>query len=67
MILKALYDYYNRCDNLPAKGMAYVNFYYAIVIDKEGKFMRLEPLGNEEGIPLLTLRPEERTSSLLLL
>ena len=63
MILKALYDYYNRCDNLPAKGMAYVNFYYAIVIDKEGKFMRLEPLGNEEGIPLLTLRPEERTSS----
>ena len=63
MILKALYDYYNRCDNLPAKGMAYVNFYYAIVIDTDGNFLRLEPLGDDEGIPLLTLRPEERTSS----
>lgn len=63
MILKALYDYYNRCDNLPARGMAFVNFCYAIVIDKEGTFIRLEPLGDEEGIPLLTLRPEERTSS----
>lgn len=63
MILKALYDYYNRCDNLPVKGMAYVNFYYAIVIDTDGNFLRLEPLGDDEGIPLLTLRPEERTSS----
>ena len=63
MILKALYDYYNRCDNLPANNMAYVNFYYAIVIDTDGNFLRLEPLGDEEGIPLLTLRPEERTSS----
>ena len=63
MILKALYDYYNRCDNLPSKGMAYVNFFYAIVIDQEGKFIRLESLGDEEGISLLTLRPEERTSS----
>ena len=63
MILKALYDYYNRCDNLPANNMAYVNFCYAIVIDKEGAFIRLEPLGDEDGIPLLTLRPEERTSS----
>lgn len=63
MILKALYDYYNRCNNLPANNMAYVNFYYAIVITKEGEFLRLEPLGDKEGIPLLTLRPEERTSS----
>lgn len=63
MILKALYDYYNRCDNLPANNMAYVNFYYAIVIDTDGNFLRLEPLGDDEGIPLLTLRPEERTSS----
>ena len=63
MILRALYDYYKRCDNLPANNMAYVNFYYAIVIDTDGNFLRLDPLGDDEGIPLLTLRPEERTSS----
>lgn len=65
MILKALYDYYNRCgDKIAPLNMAYVPFYYAIVIDNGGNFIRLETLGNgDDGLPLLTFRPEERTSA----
>lgn len=64
MILKALYDYYERCkDALPPYQTAYVNFRYAILIDKNGKFKGFESLGDDNGIALLTFRPEERTSS----
>lgn len=64
MILKALYDYYNRCGNdIVPIDMAYVDFYYSIVIDEKGNFIRLEPLGGDSGLPLLTFRPEERTSA----
>ena len=60
MILKALYDYYERCkDNLPPMHNALVEFFYAIVIDEKGNFKRLEPL---DGMSLLIYRPEERTS-----
>ena len=64
MILQALYDYYERRkDHMPAMNMAMVNFMYAILIDKEGKYKGLERLGDENGLPLLTFRPEERTSA----
>ena len=64
MILKALYDYYNRCGNdIVPMDMAYVDFYYSIVLDEKGNFIRLEPLGGDSGLPLLTFRPEERTSA----
>lgn len=64
MILKALYDYYNRCGNEIAPiGMAYVNFYYSIVINQKGDFIRLEALGDDDGLPLLVFRPEERTQA----
>ena len=43
--------------------MAIVNFMYAILIDSTGNFKGFEPLGNEDGLPLLTFRPEERTSA----
>lgn len=60
MILKALYDYYDRCrGNLPPMHNALVEFFYAIVIDEKGNFKRLEPL---DGMSLLIYRPEERTS-----
>jgi len=63
MILKALYDYYERCGNdIAPLNMAYVNFYYAIIISENGDFLGLEKLG-EDGLPILTFRPEERTSS----
>lgn len=42
MILKALYDYYNRCGNLPASGMEEKEIGFVIVISKEGNFVRFE-------------------------
>lgn len=64
MILQALYDYYNRrVNSLPPLQMALTNFCYAIVIDENGGFKCIEPLGDVDGIQLLTFRPEERTSA----
>ena len=64
MILQALYKLYDKLsDELPPMGMAYVKFYYAIVIDKDGRFLHFEPLGDENGQSVLTSRPEERTSA----
>lgn len=42
MILKALYDYYNRCEGLSAKGLEQKEIGYLIVIDKDGTFVRIE-------------------------
>ena len=42
MILKALYDYYKRCDNLPVKGLEEKEIGYLIVIKDDGSFLRLE-------------------------
>ena len=42
MILKALYDYYNRCDDLPAKGLEEKEIGYLTVIKDDGSFLRLE-------------------------
>ena len=42
MILKALYDYYHRCSDLPRKGMELKEIGFLIVIDKEGHFLRFE-------------------------
>ena len=50
MILKALYDYYNRCGNLPAPGMEEKEIGFVIVISKEGKFLRLEDCRTDKTI-----------------
>lgn len=42
MILRALYDYYHRCGDLPAFGMELKEIAFLIVINKEGKFLRFE-------------------------
>lgn len=42
MILKALYDYYERKGDLPRKGMELKEIGFLIVIDKEGNFVRFE-------------------------
>lgn len=42
MILKALYDYYNRRDDLPRLGIELKEIGFLIVIDREGKFLRIE-------------------------
>lgn len=42
MILRALYDYYHRCGNLPAFGMELKEIGFIIVIDKNGQFICFE-------------------------
>lgn len=42
MILKALYDYYDRCDGLAPNGMKHNEIAFLIVIDKKGNFVRFE-------------------------
>jgi CRISPR-associated protein Csd1 len=42
MILKALYDYYQRCDGLAPAGMENKEIAFVVVIDKEGNFKRFE-------------------------
>ena len=42
MILKALYNYYKRCDNLPAKGMEEKEIGFLIVLSPDGQFLRFE-------------------------
>lgn len=42
MILKALYDYYNRCEGLAPKGLKYQEIGYLIVIKEDGTFVRIE-------------------------
>lgn len=42
MILKALYDYYQRCGNLPNKGTELKEIGYLVVLAPDGTFLRLE-------------------------
>lgn len=42
MILRALYDFYQRCSDLPAFGMELKQIGFLIVISKEGRFLRFE-------------------------
>ena len=42
MILKALYDYYNRRGDLPAPGLEAKQIGFLLVISKEGKFLHFE-------------------------
>lgn len=42
MILRALYDYYHRCGDLPAFGMELKEIGFIIVINKDGDFLRFE-------------------------
>ena len=48
MILKALYDYYKRCDNLPAKGMEEKEIGFLIVLSPDGHFLRFEDCRTEK-------------------
>lgn len=42
MILRALYDYYQRCGELPSFGMELKQIGFLVVISKEGRFVRFE-------------------------
>lgn len=49
MILKALYDYFYRSGNLPARGMEEKEIGFIIVISEEGKFLRFEDCRIDKG------------------
>lgn len=66
MILKALYDYYYRCnDNLPLYGTEYKEIGFLIVIDKDGNFKRLEDrrIDKKQAQSFLVKKSVGRTSA----
>mgnify|MGYP004633341367 CR=1 FL=1 len=67
MILKALYDYYNRSGNLPASGMEEKEIAFVIVISKEGKFVRFEDcrLDNKQAKTYLVKKHVGRSSAVV--
>ena len=64
MILKALYDYYNRCDGLAPEGLEYKEISFVIVISREGRFLRLEDKRSDKksSQPFLVAKSVNRTS-----
>lgn len=65
MILKSLYDYYNRCDDLAPEGLEYKELSFIIVIDREGRFVRLEDKRTDKksSSQFLVAKSVNRTSS----
>ena len=66
MILKALYDYYHRCGNLPKLGTELKEIGFLIVIDKEGNFLRFEDrrIDKKQAQKFLVKKHVGRTSAL---
>lgn len=44
MILKALYDYYHRCGDLPAFGLEEKQIGFILILDNQGRFLRFEDM-----------------------
>ena len=66
MILRALYDYYHRCENLPPKGMELKEIGFLIVIDGDGHFLRFEDrrIDKKQAQKFLVKKHIGRTSAL---
>lgn len=66
MILKALYDYYHRCGNLPKPGTELKEIGFLIVIDKDGNFLRFEDrrIDKKQAQKFLVKKHVGRTSAL---
>lgn len=62
MILKALYDYYNRMEGLAPEGMEYKDIVFIIDIDKEGNFIRVEDTRIEKKAQQFLVVKGQRTS-----
>lgn len=67
MILKALYDYYHRCGNLPRPGTELKEIGFLIVINKEGNFLRFEDrrIDNKQAQRFLVKKHVGRTSGVV--
>jgi CRISPR-associated protein Csd1 len=65
MILKALYDYYHRCGNLPQKGLELKQIAFIIVLDSNGKFLRIEDRRKDisRAQEFLVMKSVNRTSA----
>jgi CRISPR-associated protein Csd1 len=64
MILKALYDYYNRSGNLPPAGWGEKKIEFLIVIDKDGNFIRVESRRiDKKNVQSFIVPIESRTSA----
>ena len=65
MILKALYDYYNRNGNLPKKGMEFKEIGFLLVLNGEGEFIRFEDrrIDNKHAQEFLVRKSVGRTSA----
>lgn len=65
MILKALYDYYHRCDDMPQLSRELKEIDFLIVLSKEGKFIRLEDcrIDSKHSRPYMVCKSVSRTSA----
>ena len=65
MILKALYDYYNRNGNLPKKGMEFKEIGFLLVLNGKGEFIRFEDrrIDNKHAQEFLVRKSVGRTSA----
>ena len=65
MILKALYDYYNRNGNLPKKGLEFKEIGFLLVLNRKGKFIRFEDrrIDNKHAQEFLVKKSVGRTSA----
>lgn len=68
MILKALYDYYDRCGNLPTEGTEKQEIEFVIVLSTQGQFLRFEDLRSEDkkrGTKYIVTKSVGRSSGIL--
>ena len=65
MILKALYDYYQRCGDLPELGMEEKQIGFLLVISKDGRFLRFEDcrIGKDQARSYLVKKHVSRSSA----
>lgn len=65
MILKALYDYYQRSNNLPKKGMELKEIAFLLVLDYSGNFIRFEDrrIDSKHAQEFLVTKSVGRTSA----
>ena len=65
MILKALYDYYKRSNDLPQKGMEIKEIGFLLVLSRDGQFIRFEDkrIDNKHAQEFLVKKSVERTSA----
>ena len=65
MILKALYDYYKRSNDLPQKGMELKEIGFLLVLSRDVQFIRFEDkrIDNKHAQEFLVKKSVERTSA----